>query len=374
MRLMITAGPHPGVLRQLLPLARAARDAGHQVAVCAPEQHLWMVDAGLAAIAAGTVPTPPMPFPVGALTDGSTAPARELATDDVLAAVGRWSPELVVHDADDPVSPLVAALRGVAAVPVHRGPGGAGQRGHGGAAGGSTAWETATAHRLARHGVRPPGRPAVLDMCPPSLRRPDTAGATGRIQVRPQPYAEPGTRWQQPDFGRRRRLPVVWLAFCPLFSDPAVLDGLLSGLRGRQVNVIASVPASACGSRLWAGERWVHFERHVPAEQLLPVISAVVTHGDEDIVLSAMAGGLPTVLLPRTAAQRVLAERASAADAAVVLRPGQASPETIGRAVTRALIDPVTRVGAGALRREIAAMDPPEMAIAALTRAVPAAA
>jgi UDP:flavonoid glycosyltransferase YjiC (YdhE family) len=82
----------------------------------------------------------------------------------------------------------------------------------------------------------------------------------------------------------------------------------------------------------------------------------VVCHGGSGTTLGALAQGLPLVLVPQAADQFDNSARAEAAGAAVVLRPGEVTGETVRAALERVLGEPSFAEAAVAIAREIEQM------------------
>jgi UDP:flavonoid glycosyltransferase YjiC (YdhE family) len=375
MRVLFSSSPFAGHLFPLLPLARAARRAGHDVAVLTSEPLRSALDPGTEVLGAGPMPdvllgevarrrgTDPTrdngPEIVAELFAGARV---DLSYDSALGAAERWRPDVIVFEYCDFVGPLVASALGCACARLAYG----------------RAYEPeydatmadVVAQRYGERGLEPARPLGFLDTCPPSLQAGGWKRPAGHRLLRPEPYSRPGARWTAPDFKGRADLPTVLVTFGTVFSAASALSAVLNGLRDRDVNVIVTVGPTGDPAALGADPSRVHVERFVPLDRLLPSVSCVVSHGGAGTILAGASRGLPLVLLPQGADQFHNAEQVAAVGAGITLLPGEAGAAAIGASVDRALTDPALSAGAARLAREIAAMDPPAAAIASLERQV----
>jgi UDP:flavonoid glycosyltransferase YjiC (YdhE family) len=107
-------------------------------------------------------------------------------------------------------------------------------------------------------------------------------------------------------------------------------------------------------------------ERFVPQRALLPRAAAVVSHAGSGTVVSALACGVPLVLLPMGADQPWNADRCEALGVGRVLDPLTVSPAEAAAAVDDVLTVPGYRMAAGVLQKEAASLPPAESAADAL--------
>ena len=89
---------------------------------------------------------------------------------------------------------------------------------------------------------------------------------------------------------------------------------------------------------------------------MLPRSAAVVSHGGSGTTLGALAHGIPLVLLPEGADQFDNADRVEAAGAAVVLRPGEVTADSVGAALERVLGETAFAEAARTVAADIARM------------------
>ncbi|HEY5075865.1 MAG TPA: nucleotide disphospho-sugar-binding domain-containing protein, partial [Acidimicrobiia bacterium] len=101
---------------------------------------------------------------------------------------------------------------------------------------------------------------------------------------------------------------------------------------------------------------------------VLPMCSAVVSHGGSGTVLGALAYGLPSVLLPMGADQPFNAGRCDALGVARVLDATACAPSDVRDAVAAVLADPAYRERARELRDETRALPGARYSLALLER------
>jgi UDP:flavonoid glycosyltransferase YjiC (YdhE family) len=124
---------------------------------------------------------------------------------------------------------------------------------------------------------------------------------------------------------------------------------VLAGLDGLPVTV--SVGPHLDPAELGPQPPGVRVERHVDQAELLPRCRLMISHGGSGSVLAALAHGLPSVLLPIGADQPWNARRCQELGVARVLDPVHATPDEIRAAVADAA---ECRPAAARLQREIA--------------------
>jgi UDP:flavonoid glycosyltransferase YjiC (YdhE family) len=367
MRVLFTAVPVYGHLLPMLPLAAAARAAGDEVAVAT------------AGSMAGTVGDLDF-FPAGAASAElraeherrSGVPGRnsisdvawlvellggtrvDLSYDAVLAVAKEFRPDLIVGDFVDVVAPLVAAAVGVpwarhnvtTPMPPDF----------------TQAWLDQLAARAGAMGLAPTPRVACLELFPPVLRPAGHVVAEDEIAVRPQPYRPPGTEPSaRPGVSRADGRSRVLLTL-GTEADPAVhLDRLLAGLSEVDAEVLVTTGAVP------AAPAHVRFVGFTPLADLLDEVDAVVTAGGAGTVTGTLSRGLPMVILPMVYDQSLVAERAAATGAAIVVPPQDAEGR-LGRAVAAVLNDPAYRSAAREVAAQIAELPSPQAAWTELRR------
>jgi UDP:flavonoid glycosyltransferase YjiC (YdhE family) len=378
MRLLFAAVGAHGHLIPLLPLAEAARDAGHEVTVATAEPlHDTVRQAGLEPVAAGATAReaitqayaqlrPDQPrSEVSAQAFGSTLPQRAAA--DLGPILAARKPDLIVYEALNPGAAIAAALAQIPAF----------CHGLGRVADGPiwqamcAAW-TATA---ARAGVEAAaadprffGNP-YLDICPPSLQSGRLETPAGHFLLRPEPWCQEAVTLPPVVHGPERGRPLVYLTSGTAFNDDELLRQAIAGLSALPVDVLVVTGAT---SSVQLDQQDlppnVTLERWVPQGNLLPHIDLAVSHGGSGTMLNCLAKAVPHLLLPQGADQFGNAQAVCAAGAGRQILPGDLTAEAITRAARELLADDDVRENARRLSAEIAAMPSPHEVIEQLTR------
>jgi UDP:flavonoid glycosyltransferase YjiC (YdhE family) len=361
LRILLTAAPYYGHVNTLLPLALAARRAGHEVALATgPDLAPHVTATGV------TV------WPIGP-TAAATGVPRSLAdfwrtghdrTVELLPRAEAWRPDLVVSEELELAGPVAAARTGSPLV-VH---------GLGIAAAGGEGVHDPAIVRLGE-AWRVPGLAATfrdaahVSICPPSLR-PPSDGSRQMLSLRPSLAESAGVTGLLPD--RVAKLPrsrTVHLTLGTVFHTrrPRVLGTALAGLRDLDMNVVVTVGPDVDPERLGPQPAHVLVERYVPHSWLLPYCDVVVSQGGAGILLGALAHGLPQLVLPQGADQFGNAEAVERAGAALTLGTHEVTSSNVGDGVRRLLGEAPFREAARSIRAEIEAMPSADQVVAALT-------
>jgi UDP:flavonoid glycosyltransferase YjiC (YdhE family) len=378
-RVLFTFAGGAGHAEPLVPIARAARAAGHDVALAGRP---WVVARLVARGFAGfpdtgdpveepTAITPLVEFDAARedrlLRQGfAWFHARRRATV-ILELCERWTPDVIVCDDVDFGAMVAAERSGVPHANVLV------------IAAGALVRPAVVAAPLnlvrAEHGlpadpdVRMASRDLVLSPMPPSLRDPAFPLPATAHSIRPGSLAAGGEtpEWLEQLPGR----PTVYFTLGTVFDMESgdLIERALAGLRELPVNVVATF-----GERIDPGPQPpnVRIERHVPHAALFPRCDAVVSHGGSGTVIDALAAGLPQVVLPMGADQPPNAARVEALGAGVVLDPLRATPAAIGAAVRTVLEQASYRAAAERIRSETLALPDASYAVGLLERLVSA--
>lgn len=342
MRILFASTPGAGHVGPLLPFARAARAAGHEVRLAAAGSAAQR--AGLPVLALREAPgrarawapvftddAPGVVHVVQELFIGIDAAA---ALPGMLAAVEAFAPDLIVRETCEFASAVAAERFAVPVVQVgiHL----------------DTATDTSEAllavaePALRALGLREPARllePPVLTLVPPSLSTPSPRLRHFRSELPPPRerdlvYVSFGSETPRtPHFPRLYRAVVEALSTV----DLEVLVAL-----GRDPAELGPVPAN------------VRAARWVDQAAALSRAAVVVGHGGSGTTLAALAAGAPLALLPLFVDGPDNALRVAAAGAGLV------APDVVqlAHAVQRLLDDPRPRAAAETIAREIAALPP----------------
>ncbi|PYY44198.1 glycosyltransferase [Curtobacterium sp. MCLR17_043] len=343
MRILFSGVPALGHLLPLVPLARAAQAAGHDVALLTSGGMREPMSTELPTVpvlAAG--PMPPDLFAEVARRIPGSDPANrpepaavaeffagtrvDLTVDDALRATRGWEPDVVVADAVDLVGPLVAAELGVPYAIVAFGPEVPEEF--------RRPMAELVLPRYEQRGVVPTPPVALLDPTPVSLQAPGWTQPPVTIPFRSEPHSRPDVAAEQPlaPFPASEWRPRVLVTLGTVFGDATLLTAILDGFHPDEVDVVATV--GVIGERLDDTEH-VHFLPFRPMRELLEGVDLVVAAAGAGTVLAAASVGVPMVLLPQGADQFINAARAAEAGVAVVVD----EPSAVGPAVHRMLAE-----------------------------------
>lgn len=371
MRVMFVSSPGAGHVFPMVPLAWALRAAGHEVLVATTDTGLIAERAGLpvvdiapdvdlGAVRARLLREEPRLVEqviTGRLDEVRTvavafARVSAVLSDGLVAAALAWRPDLIVQSQLQGAGLVAAARLGIPLV----------EHGFGFARSDGMAplFRDHMAEVFDRHGVGLPERLAAIDVAPPSM----LDGPPQGWSMRYVPYNGGAT------------LP-AWLGTPPGRPRVAVTVGTvvperdgLGSLR-RLIDAASQVDAEfvlALGQAdpaplgpLPANVRPVGW---VPLSSLLPTCRAVVHHGGAGTTLTALACGVPQLVLPNGADRHINALAAARRDTAVV-----SSLEDVTHLELRSLLaDDAKRAAAEEVRREIDALPTPADTVSHLVR------
>lgn len=379
MRLLFAAFAAHGHLNPLLPLALAARAAGHTVEFAtAAVVHrdvgrygFVCHDAGLSfpEAVAELAALPPLPEPaVPRDADGRPdliAGARLFCeviarrkARDVSRLLERTKPDVVVYDHYDFGAAVAAHLADIPVIchAVSPRPDGAMRASLGGFL--EQLWEYCGADRVDLDVLT---GDAYVDPLPTVLQDPSTLAGAERVAVRPVPVSMPGT--VVPEWLASSTRPLVYLTLGTVVADDAGLRPAIAALASLDVEVLVAL-GSAAGEELGPTPARVHVHGMVDQPAVLERADLVVHHGGSGTLTAALAAGVPQVVLPRGADQFVNADRMAAAGLATVLEPAAATPERIAAAAVAEF--GARRPAYEQVRAELAARPSPEAVLADL--------
>jgi UDP:flavonoid glycosyltransferase YjiC (YdhE family) len=274
---------------------------------------------------------------------------------DLLPLATRWRPHLMVHEHGELASPIVGAVLQVPSV-THAFGGGippsmledAGAR---------------LAGLWAEHGQAVPPYAGsfttlYLDICPPSVQSVPLDHVPVRQPLRPVADTG-GPAGPLPGYLVQDGRPLVYVTLGTVQNRLPLLAPAVGALARLPVRILVTVGPDGDPDVLGAQPDHVHVERWVDQPRVLQHCHVVVSHAGSGTFLGALAEGLPQLCLPQAADQFRNAEGAERAGVAVVLRPDEASPETIASSVHALLTDESVSRRARAVADEIAAMPAP---------------
>ncbi|MBB5479444.1 glycosyltransferase [Micromonospora parathelypteridis] len=285
MRVLFASLASVGHTYPLIPLAIAARDAGHEV-------HFAAGTAVHAPLAANGL----RPFRPGDAF-------YEVYAEDLAPELARLRPDLVVHEWGLPGAAIAAHRAGIPGI----------WHGFG------RMFPDGIGLELPTRNAEAAGRPH-LDIWPPSLQDKDFLATERRIELRPVAFSTPAPLPER--VSRRTSRPLIYLTLGTAFGTPELLRTAIAGLAALDAQVVVAagrVPLEQLGEI--PGHVSVH--PWVSQAELLPLVDVVVHHGGSGTTLGALAVGVPQLLLPQGADQFANADTLAAAGVALRLLPGQ---------------------------------------------------
>jgi UDP:flavonoid glycosyltransferase YjiC (YdhE family) len=375
MRCLFSSHPLEGHLHPLIPLARAARAAGHSVAFAVPPGFSKKVERiGFTAISCGPAwsdePIASVYAKALALEDTAFflsqlyagAAGRSFAPP-LLEIIADWHPDIVVSDPTEFGSWVAAERAGIPRV--------------------FNLWGLVLpeAFLVALAGPRLAELRAFLDLPPdPQL---ETLVRATKLVFAPRGYQPPGVELpesvhffrpdvfdQSGDEGlpswvlELRERATVYVTLGTLFNtDSKLLETILEGLSGEDLNVAVTVGRNRDPAQFARLASNIRVERYIPQSLLLPHCDAVISHAGYGTVMGSLCHGLPSVLVPIGADQPMHAGRCAALGCSLSLDRSDLTPATLRDAIWRVLREPGFGMQARALSEEIAAMPGPDAAV-----------
>jgi UDP:flavonoid glycosyltransferase YjiC (YdhE family) len=391
MRILFTFVGGRGHFEPLVPIARAAAAAGHEVAFgCGPSRIAMVGVANFVAYAMGEDSgSPPARRPLRAV-DGEREVrefrdrfARRAARSRVplvMALCAEWRPDVLVCDETDFGAMVAGERLGLpfATVLVL-------------AAGSFVRTEVignALAELRAEHDLRSDpdldmlSRYLVLSPFPPSFRDPAyplpaTAHCFRPVMLASEEDALMAGRSitpnSQPTWSSvLPRAATIYLTLGTVFNLESgdLFARVLAALRELPANLVATVGGDIDPAEFGPQPAHVFVEQYIPQSLVLPHCDVVVSHAGSGSVLGALAHGVPSVLIPLGADQPQNANRCEQLGVALVLDALEVTPSGVQNAVSSVLDDPAYRGNAQQLRGEIELLPEPAYAVTLLERLV----
>ena len=365
MRILIVSGALYGHVNTVLPIALAARDAGHAVVVAAGPDFVEHIERrGLRSWAVGVTHEEAGGNRQDSWLDYfATTAERRVA--DLLPMADRWKPEVVIHEETELAGAVVATLAGAR-------------------------------HAVHGLGVMPPSRiwPAFvqaigmlgkrcgvtdvaarlahaqyLHLCPSALQSQEAPVWNNVLPLRPT-AGLPMQNERLPD--RLDRLPfprTIHLGFGTVYNgNVATLQQAIDGLGSLGANLVVTIGPNEDPSRFGPQPAHVCIEPYLAHTLLLPRCDLVVSHGGAGTMLGALSQGIAQLIIPQGADQFLNADACTKSGAALTLAPDEANARTINSAARRLLDEPQFAVAARSVQAEIAAMPDADAVLKQLTR------
>jgi UDP:flavonoid glycosyltransferase YjiC (YdhE family) len=372
----------------LVPLAWAARAAGHEVRVAARAPVDLITGSGMPVVQVGgrydfvaalaeayratvaELGRPPRPTDleelppeqVRRLRDLRMTPHVRVAEDmaaDLVPYLRVWRPDVVVSIPHALVAPVVATVARVPLVRHLLGPEVSRHTGFPGLGQDPDLWPADLHELYGRYGVPIQADHAVcnIDPCPASLQVPTVPD---RVPVRFTPYngsaVVPGWLREPPT---RPRVLVSWsMSNAPVVGgDGFVVSALLAGLAGFDVEIVAALPQQADRERLGPVPEGVRVVGHVPLDLVLPGCAAAIHHGGSGTLLNAAYYAVPQIIVPPVFDQMFNAKQLAATGAGLFVPTAEADTDAVKATAAQILADGggPFRPAADRLREEILA-------------------
>jgi UDP:flavonoid glycosyltransferase YjiC (YdhE family) len=193
-----------------------------------------------------------------------------------------------------------------------------------------------------------------LDIFPTALQQPSFLDHPARVTMRPVPFAEPDA--SVPEWLASSDRPLVYLTLGTVVATDDVLRPVVAGLARLDADVLLALGA-ARGTELGSLPANVHVEPFVDQPAVLRRADLAVHHGGSGTILASLTYGTPQVILPQGADQFWNADVIARAGLADVLEPAHVTPEAVTEAASAALAE--RRPTVEAARAEITAMPSP---------------
>lgn len=383
MRILFTTFPGMGHFLPIVPLAWAARAAGHEVLVLTTGQALEASDkAGLPAVDAapglnvmsvfqnelrekfqgghpmGAHPgtADPLSNPkVWGIVAERMANVIDKMTDRTVQAAKLWRPDVIVHTPIEGAGPIAAEILSIPSVLHGIGP--TGLRPMSLEVGLVSHIYDALAPTFQRVGLTTaPKQPvAALDICPPSMRGPNQGSAWSMRYV---PYNGGGALPEWLLNSSRRRICVTLGTVVPKAQGVNVLAGVLEAVGDIDAEVILALGNSdpALLENLPSNVRTTGW---IPLSELVPTCKAIVHHGGSGTTMNALVAGVPQLVLPHMADQHMNAAAVKRRGAGLTYLPKDADPQTVYNSLQQLLESPNFSLAADEVRQENGSMPSP---------------
>jgi UDP:flavonoid glycosyltransferase YjiC (YdhE family) len=387
MRILFSSLPLPGHSYPLIPLALAARDAGHDVRFATGTAfHRSAAAFDLEAVAAGMNMTDAFELANGGPVDHSAlTPERQAELEHLVFAeilprafmadmgpvLEEFKPDLVVHEIANTGALLASKRAGI--------PGVCHNIGRVTGDFGNVSIATAAANLAAEVGIELPipasrgGGNPLLDIYPPSLQDKEIRAMTNRIALRPVPITAHG---QLPDWVAARDRdggrPLLYVTFGTVFGGAPALRQAIEGLATMDADVLVSVGPNVDIPSLGEFGDTVRIDTSEPQAELLSHVDLVVHHGGTGLTLGALTNGAPQLVLPQgidqvsNVDQLNNAEAVAAGGVGAMLIGDDQTADTIKKCAQDLLSDNDARIAARAVAVEIAEMPSPAATVAVL--------
>ena len=364
MRILFSGTPGYGHLLPLLPLARAFRQQGDDVAFTTGDsfaalfaaEDMRLFSAGptletmLGEFIQQTGADPSAEVPPELIAEFFAGIRVDATYEEALTGTRVWKPDLVVSEVYDFVGPLLAAALEVPAAAVAIAPP------FGPEFDALTA--KAVSSRYTDRGLTPSAPRWFLDTWPSLLQADTWKEPQRRLTLRPEAHRSAG--WQPTTVpAAPKNRPTVLVTFGTIHSAPTVISPILRELAKQDIDIKTTVgPFSRAEYELDTDN--VTFVEFTPLAELLQGVDVLVGNAGAGTTLGALAEGIPLVTVPLAADQFLIAERVAAAGAGIALPHGAGDPEAVAKAVADVLADTPFRAEAKTVASHIVEFTSPQ--------------
>jgi UDP:flavonoid glycosyltransferase YjiC (YdhE family) len=382
-RVLFTTLPATGHFHPLVPLARATAAAGHDVAFASAASFCpTIVSVGFPCFPAGFdrrgVPLDVLFPELRSLTGEAfthfvtghirvEVEAARMVTD-LLALTADWAPDLIVRDASEYGGCIAAEVLGIPHASVRTA-----------VTASSYVGRRFVAQELnvlgGAHGLAPdpeatmPFRYLHLACEPPGLWPAEDPPAPTSHLLRPEPFDRSGAE-SLPDWVMELPdAPTVCATLGTYMNrSTEIFQAILDGLREERLNVVLTIGRDQDPAQFGPQPSNVHIERYIPLSLLLRYCTGVVCQAGFSTTVTALAHGLPMVLIPLGADQPLVAQQMARLGVGPVLDPTNRTPEAIRGAVHSMVTNGTYRANAQRARDAMMTLPGPEHGVTLLEK------
>ncbi|MBB5159510.1 nucleotide disphospho-sugar-binding domain-containing protein [Saccharopolyspora phatthalungensis] len=372
MRVLFVAFPAHGHQLPLVPLAWAARVAGHEVLFAGDRTTAdLIVPAGLPTIEISDIDvfatcdrilgfTRATDTQIyletirewhynGALPDVIAkifALAGDLTAEGLIRVAREWSADVIVYEPFMPVAQLAASVLGIPAV----------MHGIGIPFPSMTTMfaKTSKAWKQCGGGIPPTAPAATIDVWPASMR-PSYLDSGWPMRYCPYNKGAVLPKWLHEPLVRPRVCITMGTAV-PVTGGTQALDLAIDAVSKCDVDAVVLDSSARAGDSLPDNCRSVGW---IPLNAILPTCSALIHHGGAGTTSAALAAGVPQLVIPHFADQPANAEVVADRGVGLCLRPDEVESDSIRNCLGRILDDAAISIVAAAVRAEINSMPSP---------------
>lgn len=179
--------------------------------------------------------------------------------------------------------------------------------------------------------------------------------------IRPQIFDNPATEELPAWFAKLPAQPTIYVTLGTEVNSeptlyPRVMQTLINGLRDAPYNLIVTIGRDQDPADFGAQPPNVHIEPYIPQSLLLPHCDVFVMHGGSNSMLAAFEVGIPLVVIPLIADQFFNAHIVEKQKLGRVIQLDTLTPETIRAAVTDVLENQMYRQNIARVQTETRAL------------------